>query len=250
MSRATLTDALILRASRIGEYHKQLLLLCPESGLVRATAFGAYKGKSRLVSTSDPYSYARLHLYRNPVRDQIKVSDIEILTSFEGLRNDLARSYAAALVAEVTIASYAGGGPDYSFPFGLLRRVLSRMDAADPELTERLVFQYLLRYLLHAGFFHIEMECASCAGKAPAFFDRRSSEFLCHDCAPDGSREVSPGLLRYLGSTVEMPLSRALEIGLDRRVRAGLITVLADLLDETMQREVRSFGVYFTLRSA
>jgi len=250
MSRATLTDALILRASRIGEYHKQLLLLCPESGLVRATAFGAYKGKSRLVSTSDPYSYARLNLYRNPVRDQIKVTDIEILEAYEGLRSDLARSYAASLVSEVTIASYAGGGPDYNFPFGLLRRVFSLMDESDVEATERLVFQYLLRYLLHAGFFHLEQECASCAGEKTSFFDRRGGEFLCHACAPEGSLPVSPGLLRYLRDASELPLSRALGIGLDRRVRSSLISVLAELLDETMQREVRSFGAYFALRSA
>ena len=169
MSRASVTEALILRASRVGEYHKQLLLLTPDTGLVKALAFGAFKGKSRLVSASDPYSHARIHLYRNPVRDLLKITDIEVIHTYEGLRNDLERSYAAALLAELVAASYGGGGPDYRYPFGLLRRCLMVLETGDARAGRRTVFQFLLRFLLHAGFLGSPGECGRC-GADPALW--------------------------------------------------------------------------------
>jgi DNA repair protein RecO (recombination protein O) len=253
MSRASQTEALILRASRMGEYHKQLLLLTPDSGVVKAVAFGAFKGKSRLVSASDPYSYARLHLYRNPIRDQFKITDIEVLQSFEGLRSNLGRSFAAVLLTELTTASYAGGGPDYRYPFGLLKRSLGLLAQADTEQCERIVFQYLLRFLTFAGFLHPCEECGQCGRRIErseeVFFSLREADLVCGGCADDGSLGLSPGVRRYIDSALTLPLSRALGIGLDLRARSALIRLLRELLGTTMQTPLRSFEAYFSAGS-
>lgn len=250
MSRASQTEALILRASRIGEYHKQLLLLTPDSGVVKAVAYGAFKGKSRLVSASDPYSHARLHLYRNPIRDQFKITDIEVLQSFEGLRSTLGRSFAAVLLAELTTASYAGGGPDYRYPFGLLKRSLGLLSEADTEECERIVFQYLLRFLKFAGFLHPSEECGQCGRQIErseeVFFSSREADLVCGSCADADALGLSPGVRRYVESALTLPLSRALGIGLDRRARSALIRLLRELLGTTMPTPLRSFESYFS----
>ena len=254
MSRASLTEALILRASRFGEYHKQLELLSPETGVVKAAAFGACKGKSRLVSVSDPYSHVRLHLYRNPLRDLVKITDIEVLHNYEGLRSDLTRSYAAALLAELTLVSYAGGGPDYRYPFGLLKRSLMHLEGAGEELVERIVFQYLLRFLMHAGFIHAPAECGHCgrphAEGVGLFLDSREAEFLCGECADSDATPLSAGLRRYIEGAQTLPLSRALEIGLDRKLTSALIRLLRQLLAATLPNPLRSFETCFAVRSS
>ena len=249
MSRAGATEALILRASRFGDYHKQLELLSPDLGLLKAVAFGAFKGKSRLVGTSDPYSCARLQLYRNPVKNQYKVSDIDVLESFEGIRMELYRTYAAALVSEVTIAAYAGGGPDYSYTYGLLRRTLGLISNSNEETCRRGIFQYLLRFLAHSGFLGFSDQCARCGRDfQPAentFLSLQDEGLCCTACSGRNDPEVSPGMRRYMGSALEFPLSRALEIGLDTGLTRGMIRILASVLDSTFQRPVRSFNVYF-----
>jgi DNA repair protein RecO (recombination protein O) len=251
MSRASVTEALILRASRVGEYHKQLLLLTPDAGLVKALAFGAFKGKSRLVSASDPYSHARVHLYRNPVRDLFKISDIEVIHTYEGLRSDLERSYAAALLAELVAVSYGGGGPDYRYPFGLLRRCLMVLEKGDSREVRRTVFQFLLRFLLHAGFLGSPGECGRCGESfhpsEEVFFDSRDGELLCASCAVEGSPAVSPGVRRYMEGASKFPLSRALEIRIDASLEQGLVRMLRDLLQFTLNLQLKSFEVYFGL---
>lgn len=251
MSRASVTEALILRASRVGEYHKQLLLLTPDTGLVKALAFGAFKGKSRLVSASDPYSHARVHLYRNPVRDLLKVSDIEVIHTYEGLRSDLERSYAAALLAEVVTASYAGGGPDYRYPFGLLRRTLSFLESRDGKEGRRGVFQFLLRFLLHAGFLMAPAECSRCGTGFgtldEVFFDSRDGELICTACATGDALPVSAGVRRYMEGAMKFPLSRALEIGIDATLEGGLVDLLRELLQGTLNLQLKSFENYFRI---
>ncbi|ORC34467.1 DNA repair protein RecO [Marispirochaeta aestuarii] len=251
MSRASVTEALILRASRVGEYHKQLLLLTPDTGLVKALAFGAFKGKSRLVSASDPYSHARIHLYRNPVRDLLKITDIEVIHTYEGLRNDLERSYAAALLAELVAASYGGGGPDYRYPFGLLRRCLMVLETGDARAGRRTVFQFLLRFLLHAGFLGSPGECGRCgvdfSPSQEVFFYSRDGELMCGSCAVEGSLPVSPGVRRHMEGASKFPLSRALEIGTDTSLEQGLVRLLRDLLQITLNLQLKSFEIYFGL---
>ncbi|WP_319562263.1 DNA repair protein RecO [Marispirochaeta sp.] len=249
MSRTSVTEALILRASRVGEYHKQLLLLTPDAGLVKALAFGAFKGKSRLVSASDPYSHARVHLYRNPVRDLFKVSDIEVIHTYEGLRNDLERSYAAALLSEVLASSYAGGGPDYRYPFGLLRRTLWYLETGDRREGRRGVFQFLLRFLLHSGFLGAPGECGRCGtGFGPfdeVLFDSRDGELICTACSVEGALPVSAGVRRYMEGAMKFPLSQALEIGIDDSLEQGLVDLLRELLQGTLNLQLKSFEIYF-----
>ncbi len=250
MSRAGATEALILRASRFGDYHKQLELLSPELGLLKAVAYGACKGKSRLVGTSDPYSSSRLQLYRNPVKNQYKVSDIDVIESYEGIRIELHRTYAAALVSEVMIAAYAGGGPDYSYPYGLLRRILKLISGADREICRRAVFQFLVRFLAHAGFLGYGDECARCGTlfrrDETATVSLKDEGLCCSSCSGHEDPPVSPGMRRYISSALEQPLSRAMEIGPDVELSRGLVRMLSAVLDSTLQRKVRSFDVFFS----
>ncbi len=250
MSRAGATEALILRASRFGDYHKQLELLSPELGLLKAVAYGACKGKSRLVGTSDPYSSARIQLYRNPVKNQYKVSDIDVLESYEGIRAELYRSYAAALTAEVMIAAFAGGGPDYSYPYGLLRSTLRLLNRSDNDGCRRAVFQFLIRFLAHSGFLGYGDECARCG----TLFRRdettsvslKDEGFCCSGCSDPNDPLVSPGMRRYMDRALELPLSRAIEIVPDGELSRGLVQMLSAVLDSTLQRKVRSFNAYFS----
>ncbi len=108
--RTVATPAIVIRRERMGESHKGLVLLDGRtSGLVRATAYGAWKMHSSLRLGSEPFVHSLARLYHDPVKNTCKVTDLEVRESFDGLRADLARIEAASLWAEVVQKSLAAG---------------------------------------------------------------------------------------------------------------------------------------------
>ena len=133
--------------SRFGEYHKQLELLTPDSGMLRAVAFGAFKGKSRLVSTSDPYSgpqgFTSIIIRcgistRLPTLILLTVTKVSEASCFAPMRPPFWQSLPRRFSP--------GGGPDYTYPYGLLKRSFLYLEGADAEHTYRLVFQYIFTF--------------------------------------------------------------------------------------------------------
>ena len=109
MYRSMTTQAIVIRRQRQGEYHKNLTLLTSDLGLIYATAYGAYKMRAGCAWEASRSRWPARTLYHNPVRKSYKVTDLEILQTFEGLTADLSRLAAASLWAEVAIRSYAAG---------------------------------------------------------------------------------------------------------------------------------------------
>ena len=101
--RTVSTSAIVIRRERMGESHKDLVLLTADLGLVRATAYGAWKMHSTLRTGSEPFAHSLARLYHDPVRNTYKVTDLEVRESFDGLRADLGRIEAASLWAEVVL---------------------------------------------------------------------------------------------------------------------------------------------------
>jgi DNA repair protein RecO (recombination protein O) len=234
MYRTISTHAIVIRRERYGEFHKSLVLLTADMGLVNATAYGAYKMHSALRLGSEPFTWSRIQLYHDPVKKSYKVTDLEIHASFEGLQRDLSKLATASLWAEVARKSY-GAGELSGRLFRLLLESLRALDAAEPQREPYVSAQFLWRFLDLAGYQPATDRCDGCGahlgGTRPAVHHAASNALLCTACGAPSDPAVPAGVLRYLDATSALPLAPALDVSLE----AESLRVVKDLLPRMVQ---------------
>ena len=159
--RTVSTPAIVIRRERMGESHKSLVLLAEGLGLLRATAYGAWKMHSSLRTGSEPFAHSLARLYHDPVKNTYKVTDLEVRESFDGLRADLGRIEAASLWAEVALKSLAAGEITGGL-FRLLLDCLRALEAGTADRTPYVTVQFLWRFLDLAGYRPDAGACERC----------------------------------------------------------------------------------------
>ncbi len=241
MSRNLKGEVIVLKSTRLQEFHKIVYLISPTFGVVQAIAHGAYKGKGKLGASTELFACSTAYLYYDPVKRSYKITEMEPLTFFDAIRGDLARFYTASLMAEVILKSY-GGGEGYAQVYQLLKEALGELDAGAP--TDRIEIQYLWRLVGLLGFRPGIEACSSCGRSFPggAVFRRSGDELLCEECAAslsDGiegeALSLSAGALRYLAHTESLSLRETMAIGLDRRSERALVAFLHALVEEIVE---------------
>ncbi len=241
--RSSITEAVVLRKTRVGEIHKSLTLFSRQRGLIRAIAHGAFKIKSRLRVTSEPFQVVRAYLYHDPVRDQYKITDMESLAALDGIRESVQRYYAASLWAEVVIRSY-GGGESFPLLYDLLVDALRLLAAAPDRTVTLLSVQVLLRFLDLLGQRPDVEHCASCASeldvRSGAYLSREEQVLVCVQCAQPTALHLPAGALRYLQSTLQMPLAAALRVGLEERSLRVLKETLYFLVQAVLETNLNT----------
>ncbi|MFO7849343.1 MAG: DNA repair protein RecO [Spirochaetia bacterium] len=149
MARNRHTPGIILTSRRFGEYHKDLHILTPDEGVIRATAFGALKGKSRLSGVTEPFTEGEMYLYHDPVKNRLKLSEVDTQDTHEGIRGELRRYYIASFWVEFVIKSYGGGG-EYSSLYKLLGSAFHALE--NTERLDAVNIHFIWRYLALIGF--------------------------------------------------------------------------------------------------
>ncbi|UCF98290.1 MAG: DNA repair protein RecO [Spirochaetaceae bacterium] len=243
MIRSSTTEAVVLRKTRVGEIHKALTLFSRERGLISAIAHGAFKIKSRLRTTSEPFHLVRVYLYHDPVRDQYKITDMESLSALDGIRASVQRYYAASLWAEVVIRSY-GGGENSSRLFQLLVDSLCLLNQAPKRLVTLLNCQYLLRFLEIVGQRPDVERCGLCAseldGLSGGYVSQEEQVLVCGRCASPTALHLPAGALRYLQRTLKTPLEAAVRVGLEGQSLEALTQATYFLVQAVLETNLNS----------
>ncbi len=238
MFRHSVTQAIVLQSRQFGEIHKTVTLFTPGEGLVSAVAHGAKKIGSRLRSTTEVFCLSRVFLYYDPVKRSYKITDMEGLSLFHGIRASLARYYAASLWAELILKSYAGGESARPL-FVLLRDSLALCEQAPQEAVRRLSLQFLWRYLSLTGQAPELERCSECG--RPVGPDESmawgESAALCPRCAVRsvGAAPVPAGARRYLLYTSALGLEGAARVGLDEAGERALRSLLLGLVQSVVE---------------
>jgi DNA repair protein RecO (recombination protein O) len=146
MSGPVHVRGLVLREVSVGEADRILTILSAESGRFSASARGARRQNSRLVSSTEILSLCDFSLFGRTGR--YTVDSAERIESFTAVKNDLVRLTCAAHIAELTLDSVREGDPAPAVYRLVLRtlHVLSRAER-DPLLAVR-VFEFRLMTLL------------------------------------------------------------------------------------------------------
>jgi DNA repair protein RecO (recombination protein O) len=233
------TEALVLRAYRLGETSKVVVLLTRERGKVRAVARGARGGRPRYQSALEPLSEIRVTLHGRQGAELLRLGQAELLRSaFRVGEQGLDAALFLSNCAELLDAFSPEGEAEervYRLALAVLRAV---EDGAEPGLVTRYLEAWLLR--LH-GLYPPLDRCAACGtglGTGRLEYHHTAHGFVCRRCGP-ASGPVLPGETRTLLSSVFSRPPTSLTTKGEAHVRA-LESFHRDLVAGHLERDLRS----------
>ncbi len=173
--------ALVLRKTKLGETDIILTLLAQDGRQVRAVAKGLRKPGSRFGGRLEPFSVVDLLMHTGKSLEVI--SEARTVTAHAALREDLDRSAAASVVADL-LDKIAVEGQVEPRLFALSTTTLNVMDAAQVNALPRLVVAFLVKAMAMHGYRPELESCAACAGNAASShtFSLSAGGSLCDSC--------------------------------------------------------------------
>ena len=151
MNRYTELDGIILKNSRIGEYHKGVRIFSPEYGITEATAYGGYKPKSKIGPLVSPLACGHFVLYHTPKAKNPKIEDFSPVHNFLSIQTDLQKYYKVLTWFEIIIRTH-GGGSSSAEIYELLIESMKLLDSCAEDQIVLINIEYLLRCLDLLGF--------------------------------------------------------------------------------------------------
>lgn len=196
--------ALVLRKTKLGETDVILTLLSEDGRQVRAVAKGLRKPGSRFGGRLEPFCVVDLLMHTGKSLEI--VSEARTVESNNALREDLDRSAAAAVVADL-LDKIAVEGQVEPRLFALSTTTLSVMASANIAAISALVVAFLLKAMAMHGYRPELESCAACACEKAGGggFSLQHGGSLCPACGaldpsalrvPDEAREWMLSLLR------------------------------------------------------
>lgn len=173
--------ALVLRKTKLGETDVILTLLADDGCQVRAVVKGLRKPGSRFGARLEPYAVVDLLLHTG--RSLEVVSEARTVSTHSALREDLDRSAAASVVADLLDKISLEGQTEPRL-FALTSTTLTVMETAPRESLPALVIAFLLKALAMHGYRPELESCSTCACEASAStsFSMASGGLLCPAC--------------------------------------------------------------------
>ena len=221
------SKGIVLRSIRYGEADRILDLYTQEAGLVSAIAKGIRRTKSRFGGRLEPLSCVNFLAYEGRTLDTI--TQVEVLRSFRGVRENLARfEVVGGMVA--TVRALSGGGDADRRIFNLLYHALDALENRDSELKS-VEAAFSLKLSILAGYTPSMDACTSCGRSLdeadPTYFAPPLGGVLCTDCRTETSDAfpLPPGTLAALQSLVARPIREAaVKEGLEKSVHRVVST--------------------------
>ena len=242
-----ITDALILRENnQIGEADRFVTALTRERGLLRASAKGARKLKSRNAAATQLLSYSRLTLIEG--RDKYIITEAEPLHVFFDLRSDIEKLSLAQYFCEIAGVLVPREEPAEE-PLRLLLNALHFLGAGTrPAPLVKAVTE--LRLLMRAGYSPDRSSCRRCGGPAEegAFLLPVRGTLRCCRCGGEpGAVPVSPAVLAALRHILRAPLEKCFQFSLPEAELRGLAETTETFLLAQLNRGFRTLEFYHTL---
>ncbi len=252
MNRSTSTQAIILSLRPLGENNSSVTLLTPEQGIFYAVLYGG--PKSRLRSLVSQWNSGKIWLYENPEKNQIKISDFEVTNYHASFSQNLFKSYAASLAAELTIKTRCGGSSEQCYR--LVSGFLDGMELCDEEQSRLGLLRFLWRYLELLGIQPNSHACSSCgitfldsqfAPNAISYYNGMENSFICPACGESGGSSQRENLInvhfnavQYLSALTVLSPSDARKLSIDEEVYGQIRQLIFFLIENSIEQKLNS----------
>ena len=201
------TPAIILRSRKWGDADRIVTFYAKHLGKIRGVARGARRQKSQFGAALEPFTLCHLNLFEKPGDSLFRITHVDLVTSFQVLREDLELMTSAARMVNVVTAVTPDGDPDPEVFDMLEQGLVSLHHGGDPAFAA-LLFQ--IRLLGLTGFRPQTEYCVACGktqlGGEP-HFSPIAGGLVCSLCA---SRQrvrcvlLSRGSLSFLHQAIRL----------------------------------------------
>ena len=223
------SKGIVLRSIRYGEADRILDLYTRDAGLVSTIAKGIRRTKSRFGGRLEPLSCVDFLAYEGRTLDT--VTQVEVLRSFHGVREDLKRLEAAGgMVA--TVRALSGGDEADRRVFNLLFHALDALESRDSGFGS-LEASFSLKLSILAGYTPRLDTCVSCdqdpnesLDETPPYFAPSLGGVLCAGCraAASDAFPLLPEALFALQTLVARPIKEA---AVEERIEGSIHRVVS-----------------------
>lgn len=252
MNRSSSTSAIVLSLRPLGENNSSVTLLTPEDGIIYAVLYGG--PKSRLRSLVAQWNSGKVWLYENPEKNQIKISDFEVTNYHASFSQNLYKSYAASLAAELAIKTRCGGSSQQCYR--LVSGFLDGMELCDEEQSRLGLLRFLWRYLELLGVQPASHACCSCgknfldsqfAPKSISYYNGIENSFICPACIESGGSSQRENIisvhfdaLQYLSALTVLSPSDARKLSIDEEVYGQIRQLVFFLIENSIEQKLNS----------
>ena len=252
MNRSTSTSAIVLSLRPLGENNSSVTLLTSDNGIVYAVLYGG--PKSRLRSLVSQWNSGKVWLYENPEKNQIKIIDFEVVNYHPSFSQNLFKSYAASLAAEIAIKTRCAGSASQCHR--LVSGFLDGMELCDEEQSRLGLLRFLWRYLELLGIQPNSHACCNCgktfldtrfAPNAVSYYNGMENSFICPDCVESGGSSQSGNMInvhfsavQYLSALTVLSPSEARKLSIDQEVYGQIRQLVFFLIENSIDQKLNS----------
>lgn len=230
-------EAVVLRATKLGEADRIITLLTRHHGRVRAVAKGVRRTSSRFGGRLEPFTCVDVQLHRGRSLDT--VTQVDVLDAYgQALAADYGLYTVGHALVETaerfTEVERESATQQYLLLVGALR-TLARREHDAPLVLDA----FLLRSLAIAGYAASFADCAKCAEPGPhSSFNIAAGGAVCPVCRPPGSAAPDPQTLELLAALLTGDWALAEES--EDRCRTEGSGLVAAFLQWHLERGIRS----------
>ncbi len=242
-----MTDGLILRDyDTLSEADRFVAILTRDKGVLRASARGAKRVKSRFAAATQPLCYARLSLI--PGRDKYILEDAQPQEVFFPLRQDVEKLALAQYFCELAMQLCPTDQPAQNH----LRLLLSGLHYLSEGQKDPLLIKAVVegRLLSLEGYMPDLTGCHRCGRQEGLlWFSPTAGTLSCPEHAGQGDGiQVSAGVLAALRHILYGEFERCFAFSLPPADGAALATLMERFLLAQLQRSFKTLDFYHTLR--
>jgi len=240
------TPAIILSVRDYGEADRLVTFLTPARGRLTGVAKHARRSKKRFAHCLEPLSRVNLFLSDRARGDLEFLEKGEALRSFPGLRRDLARLGAGALLAE--LAGEMASPPEATAGvFVTLETALTLLEEGAP--PESLLPGFLL-HLVKLGGYGLSLDrCQACGlePQPPLVVSLPRGGVLCGACsrsAPGPLVSFNPGTWKLLRLAQELPPEKLTRLRFPPEQRRQSLNLLRLFIRHHLGRDLKAWAFW------
>lgn len=250
MQRTFTYKALVINVKPIGENNSSITLLTEEKGIIHAVLYGG--PKSKMKSLVALWNFGNIWLYENPEKNQIKITDFEVLKYHQTFGESLYKNFAASLVCELALKTHCAGSNSQCFK--LVNGFFDGMEICDDNQSKVGLMRFLWRFVELLGIQPQTLECSFCgcsffdisAGmNTLTFYNCRENAFICADCYASTQNKndflpLNTNALIYLNAVTSLSPSQVRKMQIDKEEYEQIKQILFFLLQNSIEQKINS----------
>lgn len=243
MSNAVKTKAIVLNSLPYADSDLIVTFFSEEQGIIKGMAKGARKSRKRFAGCFEPFNLVLLGVSVKEAGGLARVDSADILDLHYGIREDLARIKAGALMLDM-VSLLEGPGSGSADGFVLLKAALEALDGSPDPAGLGAVF--IIKYLEVSGF---KLPHGSCSGCGCSIHDKEAFYpggygLLCSGCAARaGGMMLSRGSLAFIRRAESIERPKMGRLRLATSARCELYGFLREFITAVSGKRLKSLDI-------